>query len=488
MCTLINRLILLCLGLYSLALSAQKTLPIVQAPNDIIVSPGFEFDMNAITNPEDTTFGKVVLDSSLRKELITYDILCSDMLKYINPAYIDESYDSTNILAKYHIHWGKDGFVQIDSSIPKDSIKVYINVNDGRECGLGVITRTITIIFDGVRYQDKQQIWLADCNFFYINPYDCQDSTDNIIWPNACMDTLHISCEDTAILWYSKCQLTNLHLLHPSQLMNIHIDYTDRVSFYQKSFYILDRDWSVLDWCHYDPDSIARDKDGVPYGPTHPYPGEWHYFETFYVTDHEAPVITCKSDTIDFHIDSTGKVIIKTVDILGEITDNCTRIYHANNISSFLFFNNSRSFTSLLIPCDSINKETGEYHIPIQLWGEDSYENTSYCSTVIRVTDPTHLCKSISNKDIDIERYEISVYPNPVKDNWNLSLQTQQKIIGQLTLYNLTGQVVYTKVIEFSKNQHSVSLNRPECIESGMYFMKWNSADSETIQRIIFTD
>ncbi|MBK9632654.1 MAG: hypothetical protein IPO62_16635 [Saprospiraceae bacterium] len=54
----------------------NKAVPTVIAPPNIVVSCWFWFDINNLTNPNDETFGKVVTDLTLRRKVVTKDLVC----------------------------------------------------------------------------------------------------------------------------------------------------------------------------------------------------------------------------------------------------------------------------------------------------------------------------------------------------------------------------------------------------------------------------
>jgi len=54
----------------------NKAVPTVIAPPNIVVSCWFWFDISKLTDPNDATFGKVVTDLTLRRKVVTKDIVC----------------------------------------------------------------------------------------------------------------------------------------------------------------------------------------------------------------------------------------------------------------------------------------------------------------------------------------------------------------------------------------------------------------------------
>ncbi len=468
------------------ALLSQKSLPVVHAPDDIIISGNFEFDMDKLTDPMDSTFGRFVLfDTSNRKDIVIYDIICQDRWFSHIKDFIEEPYDSSDRHKKYHIHYGKDGYLLVDDGY-QDSVEVSIRINDGRECGQGGITRTFTVTFIGVRYQDKQQIWLTDCSQLYINPKNVHDTTDNIFWPNGGVDTLTINCEDRFLSKYNAPpELTHIELFGATHLKNISMQYTDWIC-PKDDYYEFLRVWNVNDWCTYDPDSIPIDENNIPYGFAHPHPGEWNFAQVFKVKDDVAPVLTCKKDTMDFAISSDGSVTIYPKDLLGTISDNCTM--DTSFLIHDLYFDDDPQYTSLKVSCAVLSSSTHQFVRPIQLWVTDGLNNKAHASTVIRVTDPDGYCPTATKK-VPSQKEDIRISPNPARDNWSITFEGSQRLKGEITLLDLTGAVVFRKPIDIEAGKRPViHLKRGAHISNGMYLLKWKTPHSQLVRRVCFTD
>src|SRR5690606_15297119 len=125
----------------------SKQQPRVVAPPTIVVSCDYWFDVNALTDPNDATFGRVVTSESLREKVKTQDLVCRLLLEkknkinYFPPAgmeAVSALYDAVHPERVYEHLWGLDGVVEASCGVQPTII-----VNDQRECGQGRITRTI---------------------------------------------------------------------------------------------------------------------------------------------------------------------------------------------------------------------------------------------------------------------------------------------------------------------------------------------------------
>ena len=332
----------------------NKALPVVHAPDDVVVSCQYWFDDSeaALTDPDNPTFGRVVTAATLRQKLKTTDVVCPRWCEDIDLHYLkwfpngkapqtvpiplvsakacqfaQNYYNPTHPDNKYTLVWGWDGYVSRTCGVTPT-----ITVQDNRECGQGVIVRTITVTLNGVRYQDKQEIWVVNCDPFYIDPIVCTSNTDDIEWPNGCRESIELEgCG--ADLDPSNPQLGKPEVVGDAdnQCANVAINYTDdTITIERDACFKVIRDWSVIDWCQWDIDKIAVDDQGRPYGYSHPHPGEWHFRQIILVKDQNDPVVTCSKgdcepntyrDTI---IDGV-KYCIGHINLSVSATDECTK-------------------------------------------------------------------------------------------------------------------------------------------------------------------
>jgi len=281
--------------------------PVLIAPVDIVVSCGFKFIENDLLDPSSTLFGSVVFDSTKRRNVITTDIVCHKMcepnpktgypgdnpgnpgnLSAANKAcfYYSSLFDTLHKDLLYGLVWGEDGLV-----INPLENKIKISIIDNRICHQGQILRVFSTPGpNNTEVKDTQNIWVIDCTLFSINPSDHGRS---------------FVISGCSIPPPDSTQKPNLPI---DSCSSISINYIDSISVRDPEyFYILYRQWVIIDYCQYDPNTI-------------PVSGRWTYFDTIYVIDHIAPVNTilvqdCKT------ADSTGLGnIIITIDY----KDNCT--------------------------------------------------------------------------------------------------------------------------------------------------------------------
>ena len=85
------------------------------------------------------------------------------------------------------------------------------------------------------------------------------------------------------------------------------------------------------------------------------------------------------------------------------------------------------------------------------------------------------------------EGFNLSLFPNPAKDNISLSYSLQQSSDVSIDIYNIIGSKVLSIVKENqSSGKHDLLINFPNKISSGVYFMKVNAGkSSESFKFII---
>ena len=78
---------------------------------------------------------------------------------------------------------------------------------------------------------------------------------------------------------------------------------------------------------------------------------------------------------------------------------------------------------------------------------------------------------------------EMTVYPNPVKDRLNISLDNMTSFPLRVTLSSLTGQVVYAlTVTENTRYALTIPIND---IPDGMYLLTAKSATGTTAKKVV---
>ncbi|MDQ3141738.1 MAG: T9SS type A sorting domain-containing protein [Bacteroidota bacterium] len=276
----------------------DKSVPTVVAPPDIVVSCMFWFDLDAIKDPNDSTFGKIVNDLAWRAKVKTRDIVCEEYClpnlltgypgfiggipPHLQPApnkaceFYRSLFSPAHPDNKYDLVWGFDGYIlSTCGALPT------ITITDLRECGSGRIVRNIiargpnnTIV------RATQTIWIVDCDPFYINPKDPCDPDDDITWPDCQGNgTIVRGCGgdvDPDVIGRPRiennaddnCAL--IAIAHFDEIFTIEPD---------ACFKILRR-WVVIDWCQYDPNLTGNN-------------GRWEFTQVIKVRDDVKPVVTC---------------------------------------------------------------------------------------------------------------------------------------------------------------------------------------------------
>ena len=79
--------------------------------------------------------------------------------------------------------------------------------------------------------------------------------------------------------------------------------------------------------------------------------------------------------------------------------------------------------------------------------------------------------------DINQENY-FNINPNPSNGNIQIELPKQN---GELVIFNINGQLVFSQPVSFTQNRMQLSLN------SGIYFVNWKSENENVVQKIVVT-
>ena len=78
---------------------------------------------------------------------------------------------------------------------------------------------------------------------------------------------------------------------------------------------------------------------------------------------------------------------------------------------------------------------------------------------------------------------EVSIYPNPAKDNFNLELTTSVASEMSMTIYSLNGATVRTKNVQLSEGNNVINEDISS-LANGVYFVRFNNpTNNETIVR-----
>lgn len=87
----------------------------------------------------------------------------------------------------------------------------------------------------------------------------------------------------------------------------------------------------------------------------------------------------------------------------------------------------------------------------------------------------------IANMISDIEQKGVLIYPNPINDTFRVNLRDFGMEEATLTLSNLSGQKIYTMLIN-----GSTSISRSEIIKGGVYLISITEGDISMTRKVIF--
>lgn len=289
----------------------------VVAPPNIVVSCGFNFDINKLKNLDDPTFGRIVTDLTSRKKVVTQDIVCHKYceknLKSGYPGFVvtnqvpkpapnqaceyyNSYFDTAHKDRKYELVWGFDGYV-----LGNCNVQPTISVKDERVCGSGKITRTISVPGNNnTPVTATQTIWVIECEPFNISPNllkgsqytitGCGGNSGPYNRPQIKLDSNKLGCS------------------------LLSIEYRDdvKISIVSPPCFSIFRKWIILDWCQYDPF----------FSPTH---GSWEIIDTIHVADTIFPEVEFKGGTCS-PIDSVSipGQKLQYLDILNSAKDDCS--------------------------------------------------------------------------------------------------------------------------------------------------------------------
>ncbi len=83
---------------------------------------------------------------------------------------------------------------------------------------------------------------------------------------------------------------------------------------------------------------------------------------------------------------------------------------------------------------------------------------------------------------------EVSIYPNPAKDNFTLELTSSQAGEMSMTIYNINGGLIRTKNIKLTEGNNMINED-VSSLASGIYFVQiYSSSNNETIVKKLVKD
>ncbi len=262
----------------------DKISPYVECPPDIVVSCDFWFNVQEglYTDAEGNNNGNLDEDPLSRVFGNMYDAFRYDE-GIRGDIVIDDPGNSDYFQPHF---WGIDGWADDNCAV---HLQVRVRVID--DCSGGdlpanapqgavkLIERRFSAIDDQGNVgtcSHPQQIWVVDFDPFYITDNSCNNANpnDGVIWP---CDVVLTTCPDDIsgtgqpIVFDDACSL-------------IGVTYEDtRFDFVEGACFKILRDWAVIDWCQYNPQTGE---------------GLWHYTQVIKVHDQDGPVfVDCPAGT-----------------------------------------------------------------------------------------------------------------------------------------------------------------------------------------------
>ena len=92
-------------------------------------------------------------------------------------------------------------------------------------------------------------------------------------------------------------------------------------------------------------------------------------------------------------------------------------------------------------------------------------------------------CSSTSIENLSKSADQVSIFPNPANNLVNVSVTNPSGQLSSLELINSIGEVVYAATIE---NYNDISIDVSE-LQTGIYFVKVNGAEFQTVQKLLIT-
>lgn len=256
----------------------NEEIPVVIAPPTIVMSCQEDLDFDALEDPMNPKYGRILPAGIPREKVITNSVVCPSWCNpqpryaYLPPVGIDDKctlYDPAMSDQQFSLDWGYDGFVHRACGIVPE-----LEIIDERICGQGRIIRKISVPGPNGIVSATQTIYVIDCLTYAIRDNDCSnaDDQDGIIWPcpvilNGC--GVPTTPDSTGIPQIidpgTSCSM--IASQHQDNVFGPSGGYCEKIM----------RQWTVIDWCQYDP-ALGLNS-----------PGRWSYFQEILIQDNSPP-------------------------------------------------------------------------------------------------------------------------------------------------------------------------------------------------------
>lgn len=174
----------------------------LKAPDDLVLSSDYVFDLDRLADPTFKDFGTIALDSNSIGAIQLIDRVCYSFcqrnpwisypgaLNVPGKTYVADKacelyykyFDTAHSERRFLLNWGQDGYAFGIGVHIKD-----IQIADFRKCGQGLIQR-IFLVEDAQLNTaiDTQDIWIIDCDFKYPITLKCQFEVKPTLDLNTC--------------------------------------------------------------------------------------------------------------------------------------------------------------------------------------------------------------------------------------------------------------------------------------------------------------
>lgn len=177
------------------------------------------------------------------------------------------------------------------------------------------------------------------------------------------------------------------------------------------------------------------------------------------IKDLEPPTAKCKSEIVEFKLDSSQTIKINANQFDDGSTDNC-------GIRS-ISFDSIAAINSLLFDI----QDTGKI-IDVDIWIHDHAGNKTKCTSQIRVSED----KVVSNFNPDGgNNMVLSLSPNPFIQTTQLNIFSSYDSKVQVTVYSNEGWRVMSKNIMVKEGYNSIALPELFYLKSGLYLIQCQS-------------
>lgn len=122
--------------------------------------------------------------------------------------------------------------------------------------------------------------------------------------------------------------------------------------------------------------------------------------------------------------------------------------------------------------------QPGSFDFPIFM-----HVNMTAAGNSISVVYSKDMLPILSVDDLS-QTAEVSVYPNPVKDDMNVKISSTENFIGELTVRNILGQEVYQKTVSVNSGSNNIKMDASN-LNAGVYLVNLSSGKSNITKKVI---